>query len=236
MKIIAKKIDYLKFVVYRERKRILKDDEVPCPVVAYFKKEFNLDIPEDTKIFNKEGLGINSGYRTKVLIDLRSEFFLRHSLDKVIAFLDFIKTKNLISKNTRIDVCVDYLNEQMLPFQKKKSHFGKIHKGTILIPEKFRGDLSKSSEWMQMNCNSSKIFYDKSKEIRDNKNKEKAKLYPEIYHTSQVYRFELKLKNPKIIIDENTQELQLVESVLKDFYLKNKFSNENQKIFKIFGI
>lgn len=236
-RIYKKSVDYFKLIVYRQRKTIIRENEVFCPIVDKFIKDFNLDIPQDIKIFNLKGLGVNSGYYTKVLIDFRGEFCLRYGYDYIRDFITWLKKQNLIFNITRIDIAVDYQNgDKLLPFHNRKSHFGKMTKGTILITEKFRGDFNRPSEWVQFRSTFIATFYDKTKEVLTSKNKEKRSLYDEIYLIEQIFRFELKLIHLKNFdFNTNLSEVFFIQSLLPEWYKKNKFSNNNKNILNLFN-
>ena len=57
--IISKKIDYLKFIIYRERLNITVGDQVNCVVVKQLIDQFKLDdLFHSTQIYNNNGIGI----------------------------------------------------------------------------------------------------------------------------------------------------------------------------------
>lgn len=236
-KICNKSIDYFKLIVYRQRKTIIRENEVFCPIVDKFIKDFNIDIPQDTKIFNIKGLGCNSGYNTKVLIDFRGEFLLRFGFEYIRNFIIWLKDNNFIFNITRLDIAIDYQNgDKLLPFYNRKSHFGKMTKGTILITEKFRGNLHRTSEWVQFRSTFIATFYDKTKEVLTSKNKEKRCLYGEIYTSGQIFRFELKLIHLKNFnFNTELSESAFIQQMLNEWYEKNKFSRRSKNIQTLFS-
>ena len=236
-KIHNKSIDYCKLIIYRQRKTIIRENEVFCPVIDKFIKDFNLDIPQDTKIFNIKGLGCNAGYNTKVLIDFRGEFFLRFGYEYIRKFITWLKENNFVFNITRIDIAIDYQNgDKLLPFYNRKSHFGKMTKGTVLITEKFRGNLTRTSEWVQFRSTFIATFYDKTKEILSSKNKEKRSLYEEIYTTGQIFRFELKLIHLKnFSLNTELSDKTFIQEILYEWYEKNRFSRRSKNILNLFS-
>ena len=78
--IIDRKLDYLKLIIYRDKKTFLtwKEDQ-PKPTVCSITDKIKSDLGLKTEfkgIINEKGIGINSSFNTKLYLDFRGEFLL----------------------------------------------------------------------------------------------------------------------------------------------------------------
>lgn len=232
--IITRRLDYFKTVSYRNRKTITRGDEVNCPVVAYLIDKYKLNLPLADTIINKDGIGVDSRRRQTCLTDFRGSFFINNKYEEINSFLKWHLENDIRVCETRIDICVDFISNDLTPFKRNsQNYFGKLTKKMTLIPEIYRGKIPTLSQWTQRCSSYSVIFYDKTFQIQQEAPK-LLELYPEVYTTQKVKRMELKIFKPDIYNFKDRNEDDLVREILDDFYKKHKFSKRNSEIKKLF--